>query len=345
MTTRAQIESNRRNAKKSTGPKSERGKQRSRGNSMKDGLAGAGVVLAPADEAEIERLLPEYQKIYGTDDAEKQVLLRRLVFESVRLDRCVKAEFATRKAVVQRARLAWDEDRAAEAAALGLKISARPAAVAGELRRGLFGCFWLYDRWTVLRDVLETKEDWDDDERNLALDLLGIDNELRKPGLTSVDRPAEGVSPGDHRFALADAEMERLVELIDGPMSELDQADQARAINDATLFQNPAVLRIHRAEQKAFRNFMRLRNELKSAERRESAEPVPPAAPVVEPVREPATIRPATAASKPAPASPPSAAAPSRPINRKQRRAMEKQVKQAMSKGLKAERAAALAAG
>ena len=63
MTSQRQLEANRANAKRSTGPKTPQGKARSRRNSYKDGLR-ARILLSGEDEAEFNqlraRLLQEY---------------------------------------------------------------------------------------------------------------------------------------------------------------------------------------------------------------------------------------------------------------------------------------------
>ena len=54
MATAAQIEANRRNARKSSGPRTEDGKRRSRENALKHGLTGAGIALPAEDVRQVE---------------------------------------------------------------------------------------------------------------------------------------------------------------------------------------------------------------------------------------------------------------------------------------------------
>ncbi|HKI99698.1 MAG TPA: hypothetical protein VKB51_14585, partial [bacterium] len=56
MATDKQIEANRRNAKKSTGPRTEEGKAKAARNATKHGLTSRRMVLADEDGAEFEQL-------------------------------------------------------------------------------------------------------------------------------------------------------------------------------------------------------------------------------------------------------------------------------------------------
>jgi hypothetical protein len=85
MASQRQIEANRRNAQRSTGPKTRRGKQRSSRNAVKHGL-NISIVRDPGATAEIERLAARICPSGGEDDsfhrahkiAEKQAELRRV---------------------------------------------------------------------------------------------------------------------------------------------------------------------------------------------------------------------------------------------------------------------------
>ena len=57
MTTNAQIKANRKNAKKSTGPRTEEGKTRSAKNSLKHGLLARDTVMPGEDPADFDRQL------------------------------------------------------------------------------------------------------------------------------------------------------------------------------------------------------------------------------------------------------------------------------------------------
>ena len=96
MTSQRQLEANRANAKRSTGPKSPQGKARSRRNSYKDGLR-ARILLSGEDEAEFNqlraRLLQEHNpqttlEAELVEDLARIILLRKRAacFEAAILD-------------------------------------------------------------------------------------------------------------------------------------------------------------------------------------------------------------------------------------------------------------------
>jgi hypothetical protein len=89
----AQILANKANAARSTGP-SDQGKIRSRANSLKHGLTGAGIVLLEEDISEVERLSLAFEKEFDADGEAGRALARRMAVSAVRMDRSVVQEFA-----------------------------------------------------------------------------------------------------------------------------------------------------------------------------------------------------------------------------------------------------------
>jgi len=78
MTSLSQIEANRRNALKSTGPKTENGKQQSRRNALKHGLT-AETVIEPLEDPEEYRAFEEaIVSEYAPQTPVEQELVHRL---------------------------------------------------------------------------------------------------------------------------------------------------------------------------------------------------------------------------------------------------------------------------
>ena len=102
-TSEARILANRANALKSTGPRSEAGKLQSRRNSLQHGLAGAGMVLLPADEAKLLERRSSWSEVLKPVDEVEVFLVERAVLHSVKLDRLSTVESALACESVERA--------------------------------------------------------------------------------------------------------------------------------------------------------------------------------------------------------------------------------------------------
>ncbi len=137
----ARREANRRNAKLSTGPRTEAGKERSRRNALTHGLS-AEVVRLPEDVAAIGA---EAGPVAPPLDWPGW-LADEVAVIATKLRRCDRLEGRHRERIALRAEFHWDDDRRLEAEFLGAGIARDPAAVARELRMSPQGCDWMIDR-------------------------------------------------------------------------------------------------------------------------------------------------------------------------------------------------------
>ena len=210
MASERQIEANRKKASKSTGPKTESGKAKSRANATRHGLA------VESTEVEIG-LSPEFLERRARWAAEQKPsgeaaewALDRAVAATLRIERCERTLDAYITTSRARASLAWDEDRAAEAARLGAKLADDPALVSRELETSRAGAQWLVVAWLDLAETLEAGKDWSEAEVDRSLDLLGFAREFRD------GRKSTGGSGPELRASqreLVRGEIERLQEL------------------------------------------------------------------------------------------------------------------------------------
>ena len=93
MASKRQIEANRRNARKSTGPKTAAGKAASAANALSHGLTAAGDVLLQDESADaFESLQRDVLADLAPQDALQAVLARRIVQLLWRLDRAARLE-------------------------------------------------------------------------------------------------------------------------------------------------------------------------------------------------------------------------------------------------------------
>jgi hypothetical protein len=92
MSSQKQIEANRRNARKSTGPKSEKGKANSRMNALRHGLSAEQATLPHENEDDYEKLRAGMLESYAPQDSAEQALVEELVNAYWRLLRLHRVE-------------------------------------------------------------------------------------------------------------------------------------------------------------------------------------------------------------------------------------------------------------
>ncbi len=124
--TDAQIAANRRNSQRSTGPKTEAGKNRSRRNALKHGLTGEGVALPDEDAAEIASRFLELQAELQPRGISSRLLLRRFAFLSVRLERCERLDVAVYAKRIRHAVEEFDDHRMTQVEELSSRLSFEP---------------------------------------------------------------------------------------------------------------------------------------------------------------------------------------------------------------------------
>jgi hypothetical protein len=203
MTSAKRIKANRRNARKSTGPKTAAGKARSKMNALKHGLDAQTIVLPGEDEAAFRTRLDAWKAGCAPRNPLEESLIEQAARLSWQLDRAERVQAAH---LAERIRLAEEDAirQAAEALVIGQQlIDGLPAPVfqlprANELTAGkrlgmpihpddpnhperllrrlestADGCQWLLDQWAELRAAIEDQSCWQRAHRLRAVRLLG----------------------------------------------------------------------------------------------------------------------------------------------------------------------------
>ena len=194
------LTANRENAKKSTGPNTEDGKNRSRFNALKHGLTGAGIVLPAEMQAEVKRRAEQWNSSFKPINGWELWLLEFVAMTSLRIDVCSQKLNARQALLAERAdSMLWDEDRNALAEEFGARLASRPSWTVQNLRRGGHGVHWLMSRWEILRDALAAWGTLNEEQCRLAFNLRGLPIEARDR--SDVQRPfqSRGVESTDRR--------------------------------------------------------------------------------------------------------------------------------------------------
>ncbi|HEV3164101.1 MAG TPA: hypothetical protein VGZ22_08720 [Isosphaeraceae bacterium] len=173
---------NQRNALKSTGPKTVEGKAKSRQNSLKHGLTGAGVVQSENDRRAIKERVAAWNAKFAPIDSTEACLVARAATASIRLERCVDAELADLASRRRRASQRWEARQRKVVSGLLRRMESDPLEVVRELQTLTTGCDWLLGQWQRLDNTLESRGGWSIDEAEHVLRLLGHEPEAPYPG-------------------------------------------------------------------------------------------------------------------------------------------------------------------
>lgn len=183
MTTQAQMDANRQNAAKGTGPKSVEGKENSRANALKHGMTSMVVVPENLKAVEEQRY-SDWSEILAPQGPALEFELHQAVVASLRIEQCYTREIERRVELSQIAASPdgeWDKNRMIDAAKLAKSLKRDPQLVALQLRNSPAGRNWLIAEWNVLLLAVSEVGDsaWSDVESNRALDLMGKSKTLR----------------------------------------------------------------------------------------------------------------------------------------------------------------------
>lgn len=156
---------NRENAKKSTGPKTPEGKERSRANAFKHGLTGEGVVKADDLNEEIQKRVDEWKDALKPETGPERWLVERAAVDSARVDAAVECGRARLAAKTRIDAIYSSNDKlpALLAARLGRQLTSgrdEHGATWLELRATSAGCGWMIDKWECIARRQEARKGW-----------------------------------------------------------------------------------------------------------------------------------------------------------------------------------------
>ena len=92
MATQSQIDANRMNAQKSTGPKTPEGKAKSRRNALQHGLTAKSCMLADEDPDDLLDLTEEIREKFNPQDTDEDFLIERMAKARIRYNRIMPIE-------------------------------------------------------------------------------------------------------------------------------------------------------------------------------------------------------------------------------------------------------------
>ncbi len=206
MASDRRVEANRRNAARSTGPRSAKGKARSAQNAVTHGILGRPGATGPEAMEAYRALLQSWVDELRPVGVVESVLVERACRNAWRLSRCARYEDA---AFARRARSSNDRDGLAEKGrveSLARQLLAtpgpdeekdEPAVLVAGLEMTSRGVDWLLGRWASLGAALDGVGFWDTPRKVEAVRLLGLRPEevLSDPAVASVFLSAHMADP------------------------------------------------------------------------------------------------------------------------------------------------------
>jgi hypothetical protein len=253
MTTECQIASNKRNAHKSTGPKTPEGKARSRANALKHGLA-AETLMIDGLEADFARRKAEWEQDIKPTTSEGRFALDAVVACTFQIEDCRRSINARLDRDINRACLVWDLDREADVALIASKLAKQPELVSRQLKSSKHGVELILRLWDLLGESLDTKKvAWSDAEISTAFDLLGIPSHLRDGRAPFDPRGGdEDVHQSRRTFIFSEGDRLRARE---SELARVDRRDREHAETGASLLGTKPVALLLRYENAAWRRY------------------------------------------------------------------------------------------
>jgi hypothetical protein len=196
MTTTLKRASNARNARRSTGPRTEAGRARSAQNARKHGLYARAPVVPGGETRAFNDWLAGWVDYHQPEGPAETDALGRAAYASWELKGCAAVRAAATEKRRRHAGRRYDRDQADRADALGTRLfsvaddllspprgapfgyqMADPRPLYRELTSFAQGADWLLAGWRALLALLETETRWGDHDRLRATLLLG-----KRPG-------------------------------------------------------------------------------------------------------------------------------------------------------------------
>jgi hypothetical protein len=252
----------------------------SRWNSLKHGLMAKD--LLPEDLAEevkkLRAILTDHFKPQNPYEFEQILIMGRA---GAQLERLRQLRLVDMQRAMDRAELCWDSDRCVYSDALASRISRDPFRISRALARSKQGAEWLLRNLVDLRGILDSHGGWDEGQRRLAQDVLGIRHELRSPGgKISTETDARTLA------AVVDHEIDRLQRLLENSLLALDGGAQAIAMVGMPGEEDPDSKKHRKYEASARREYEQAKADLLASQARVAAgdnSPAPAPPPVTSP--------------------------------------------------------------
>ena len=246
--------------KRGGGAQSVSGRLRCRANSLREGLRSK-VVFSEDTTKKILETTSMLTEAFKPQTFYEHAQVGAMAVARAKLDHCGKLILEDVDRRLDRVLNFWDDDLKTAAIKLSTRLAKDPARVANALVKTKQGAELCIEYWLELASVLENQGDWDDKQRRLVFDLLGIRIELRA-GSRRV--PPVGDKAG--LAALAAREIARLRQLKADVLDDLDVANQEYAVAGLPIALDETSKGLRRDEKRLGREYDKAHAELLRAQ-------------------------------------------------------------------------------
>jgi hypothetical protein len=268
LTKEQRAEINRQNARKSTGPKSEEGKERSRQNAMRHGLRAEVLATPDEDPAAVAERVKEWEDYYQPDSPATKHLVAQCAQASLLSERCQRYHDAMVELQFRDAKMEWAQALTDEIEGYKEIFEEAPAVAVRRLQETAAGARYLAERWEHLRHAFAARGHWTAGEEEEAIRLLGHrpeelqkSEEAFKVALCNyICMPQR--APEDHERIAANVPLELRGRFGEEPLPDADttaghlialataHAKRLRAL-EPKLFEQVDLRRLHEAQARA----------------------------------------------------------------------------------------------
>jgi hypothetical protein len=172
----------------------------------------------------IEQWTAQLTLLYRPTNDLEIMLIAAMARAAAKIDHAEKLKIIDVERCMERAVYAWDDDRMHHIHDLAGHLSSDCERVARALSWSKQGVEYLARHWRGLRETLAATGGWDEAQKSLAFDLLGIRQEHRA-GCPRLRPDADTAELAQ----LVESELARLQKRLDDFLLALDEADQAAA--------------------------------------------------------------------------------------------------------------------
>jgi hypothetical protein len=207
-------------------------------------------------QRDIDRRIADFTVVFQPTSEHELSLIAIMARGAVQWDEATKLQVENRDRIMDRAERFWDLDRKEHVLNLGAKLASDPERVQFALSETKQGVDYLISAWSGLLGVLDVNEVWDEAQRSLALDLLGLRREFRNG--TPLLRPDSGL---DRLRGVAEAEIGRL-EAWRRKLLPSDQSERRMALEGMPMEEDGTTRRLRRYAADAKRTYFQAKKDL-----------------------------------------------------------------------------------